>query len=293
MEIVKRCCILIILAFPAVAAGNQATSTSPDLHREIQEVYDFQPHTLNDAQIAEKSAALDQFWSKAKSQSAIYVPGLRKELSDLSNPPFFFYDGSKLLLSLSPAPTDHKIVLAAISHSDLRDVQFLDYFILVHNMANQGEDTTAASFHILEQPKFQVFIPQHVLTLGQDYCLIYMLIPTNQDFWVHPAIERLGNEKDLTAQKSLLLLLFYAQTPEADMAIAGFVNDATKPQGAKSYANELTHRKDRVSATDRAAVLMTSEESLRQARRERMKAVSDEALDDLDSYTAKIMAKRR
>jgi len=36
----------------------------------------------------------------------------------------------------------------------------------------------------------------------------------------------------------------------------------------------------------------TTEESLRKLRRERMKAVSDEALDDLDVYTAKIIAKR-
>jgi hypothetical protein len=285
--------ILVILGVATFAVADHAQSSGPDLHHEILQVYDFQPHALSSAQIAQKSAALDQFWSKAKTQSAIYIPGLRKELSDFSNPPFFLYDGSKLLLSLSPAPSDRKLVLAAISHSDLRDVQFRDYFMLVHSMADEGEDTTTASFHILEEPKFQVFIPQHALTLGQDTCLIYMLLPTNQDFWIHRAIERLGTETDLTAQKSLLLLLFYAQMPEADRAIIGFSNDATKPQAAKTYANELIHRKDGVSAADRAAVLLTSEESLRQARRERMKAVSDEALDDLDTYTAKIIAKRR
>ena len=42
-----------------------------------------------------------------------------------------------------------------------------------------------------------------------------------------------------------------------------------------------------------ATAAKTSEESLRQARRERMKAVSDEALYDLDSYTTKIIAKRK
>ena len=42
-----------------------------------------------------------------------------------------------------------------------------------------------------------------------------------------------------------------------------------------------------------ATALLASEESLRKARRERLKAVSDEALYDLDSYTAKIIAKRK
>jgi hypothetical protein len=169
----------------------------------------------------------------------------------------------------------------------------IDYFMLVHNMAAQGEDTTAAAFHILEEPKFQVFIPQHVLTLAQDYSLVYMLIPTDERFWVGPAIERLRNEKDETAQRSLLLLLWYAQRSDCDRAIGEFSSDTSKANSSRSYADELAHRKDKVGLTDRAAALLSSEQSLREARRQRMKAVSDEALDDLDSYTVKIIAKRK
>lgn len=137
-----------------------------------------------------------------------------------------------------------------------------------------------------------MFIPQHSLTLGQDYCLVYMLLPTNQGFWVQPAIERLRAETDVTAQKSLLLLLWYAQTPDSDKSIREFSTAAAKSQASKTYANELVHRKDSIGRTD-AAGSSESEESLRQARRERMKAVRDEALYDLDSYTAKIIAIRK
>jgi hypothetical protein len=48
-----------------------------------------------------------------------------------------------------------------------------------------------------------------------------------------------------------------------------------------------------VGLSAHASEVTASEESLRQARRERMKAISDEALEDLDSYTAKIIAKRK
>jgi hypothetical protein len=235
---------------------------------------------------------LDQFWAKAKSQRDVYVPELRRELADFSNPPFFLFDGSQLLLSLSDAPADRKIVLSAVAHTDLRDLQLKDYFLLVQRMAAQGEDTTVAAFHILPEPKFQVFIPQHSLTLAQDYCLIYMLLPTNQDFWVQPAIEHLRAETDVTTQKSLLLLLWYAQTPDSDKAIQEFSTAPAKSQASKAYANELVHRKDSMGRKD-AAGASEGENSLRQARRERMKAVSDEALYDLDSYTAKIIAIRK
>ena len=63
----------------------------------------------------------------------------------------------------------------------------------------------------LEQPNFKVFIPQHSLMLGQNYVLIYLLLPTNQDYWLQSAMDRLRTEHDETAQKSLLLLLWYAQ----------------------------------------------------------------------------------
>ena len=293
MKFAKAWWILAFLLLPAAAAGRQANSSGNDLHSEIQRVYNFQPHTLNHDQTMEKSALLDQFWNKAKSQRDVYVPGLRRELADFSNPVFFLFDGSKLLMNLSSDPGDRKIILAAIAHSDLRDLQLKDYFLLVQYMAAEGEDTTVAAFHILAEPKFEVFVPEHSLTLAQNYCLVYMLLPTNQDFWIQPAIDRLRAEKDVTAQKSLLLVLWYGQTPASDKTILDFAEDATKTRDSRDYAIKLVRQNKEGGAKMGATAAKTSEESLRRARREQMKAVSDEALYDLDSYTAKIIAKRK
>ena len=275
----------------AVPKGQAAAQGAP-IHSEIQSVYNFQPHLLTTQQINEKSGVLDKFWEKAKSQRDIYIPGLRQELADSANNPFFLFDGSQLLLSLSNTPADRKIVCAAIAHADLHDLQLKDYVLLVHRMAALGEDTTAAAFHILAEPKFQIFIPEHSLTLAQDYCLVYMLLPTNPDFWLKPVIERLRTETDATAQRTLLLLLWYAQTADADKAIQQFSVDATKPLDNKGFASELMHRKDNIDAAARTAAATSTEESLRQSRRDRLKAVSDEALEDLDTLTEQILAKR-
>jgi len=43
-------------------------------------------------------------------------------------------------------------------------------------MAGLGEDTTAAAFHIFEDPDFNVYIPEHVHTLAENYALVYMLL---------------------------------------------------------------------------------------------------------------------
>lgn len=108
INVKKYCRILTFLVLPVAVAGSQATRSAGDLHGEIQSIYNFQPHTLSAAQITQKSALLDQFWNKAKSQHGDYTAGLRRELADFSNPPFFFFDGSKLLMSLSSDPADRK-----------------------------------------------------------------------------------------------------------------------------------------------------------------------------------------
>jgi hypothetical protein len=282
-----------LLLFLFARATFAQTAPTTTIHNEIRQTYNFQPHTLTSDQINQKSAVLDQFWKKAKLQRDVYVPALRQELADFTNPPFFLYDGASLLSTLSTDPADDKIILAAVSHADIRDLQFREYVLFVHKFANLGEDTTSAAFNILGTPKFSIFIPQHALTLGQNYSLIYMLLPTDQNFWLQPAISRLHDEKDETAQQSLLLLLWYAQTDDSDKALSDFAKDQSKPQASRTYANNLIKRKDGVGLTASVLSITSSEQTLRAARRDRMKSVSDEALYDLDSYTAKIIAKRK
>ncbi|PYV81766.1 MAG: hypothetical protein DMG93_14180 [Acidobacteria bacterium] len=271
--------IIFTLLLNVVVACAQSTS----IHQQIQQTYNFQPHTLSSADITQKSGVLDQFWTNAKSQPNVYIPALRQELADLRNPPFFLYDGSMLLLSLSDTSLDRKVALAAMARSDLHEVQPKDYFSQVHRMATLNENTTASVFLILEDPNFKVFIPQHVLTLGQNYALVYMLLPTNQDYWLQPAIE--------TAQKSLILVLWYAQTDAAEKAIASFAADASKPPSARDYARQIAQAKDKIGAKQRVEAVALTDASLRRKRRERMKAVSDEALIDLDDYTVMLAAK--
>jgi hypothetical protein len=284
--------VAAILLVTALAADIGLGQTQA-IHQQIQQIYNFQPHLLQDRELTAKSAVLDQFWAKAKSDRADYIPALRQELADFRNPSFFLYDGSMLLLSMSDTPGDRKIALAAIARCDLRDVQTKDYFYQVHRLASVNEDTTAAAFHVLEEPKYQVFIPQHVLTLGQNYVLIYLLLPTDQHYWEQPAIDRLNIERDQTAQQSLLLLLWYAQSNAADQAIASFAKDVSKSAASRAYAKELLTREEKIGLSVRTRALASSEQSLRQKRRERLKAVSDEALIDLDDYTQLLIAKRK
>ena len=135
----------------------------PALHERVLATYDFAPHSLSKEDISVKSKKLDTFWTDVKANQATYLPALRNELVRPDAPAFFEYDGAKLLLSLSKLRSDESIALSAINHANLADLQYTDYFLTVHAMSVDGLDTTTAALKILEDDKFQAYIPQHAL----------------------------------------------------------------------------------------------------------------------------------
>jgi hypothetical protein len=283
------------LAVAACGAGMGAIGAADEaaVRQEIRDTYSFSPHELTTQQITDKSKVLDGLWTRAKAQKETYIPVLRSELARTDGQPFFLYDGSMLLLSLSDTAPDRRTALSAIARCDLRDIQHTDYFRQVHRLATLGENTTEAALHILAEPKFTVFIPQHALTLGQNYALIYMVFPMDPVQWLPPVLARLRVEPEPTAQKSLLLLAWYAQTKEADAALSAFAADIAKPDASREYARELSDRNTKAGLLASATSALHSEASLRAQRRDLMKRVSDEALIELDEKTAQLAAKRQ
>jgi hypothetical protein len=177
-------------------------------HSKVVSIYDFEPRTLDHENLVAKSAQLDEFWTLVKANAQETLPLLRAELSDPSNSSFFFYDGAKLLLSLSSEKDDRALALRSLPKADLRSVQPTNYLLTVHWFAGNGFDTREAAFRILDFPDFKAFIPQHALTLGQNYSLIYMLFSMKGSVYVNDLADRLKSETNPQSQKSLLLALW-------------------------------------------------------------------------------------
>jgi len=216
------------------------------------------------------------------------LPLLRRELEAPSNPAFFFYDGSKLLLGLSKDRTDRALALRSIAKADLRGIDHTDYVRTVHRLAGEGFDTREAAFRILAFPDIRVFIPQHSLTLGQNYSLICLLFAMDEALFVPELATRLADESNAQTQKSLLLALWYAVTPAGDAAIKAFADNKDHHAEAAAYAKTLMDRRTGLSSSS-----PSSEQSLREERRKVMlRPISDEALIEFDQLTSKLVAKR-
>jgi len=262
--------IRVLAAFAtyvAVGLSSYAQPPPQTLHERVLSTYNFSPHTLDDAGLSAHSKDLDAFWTFAKDSGREGLRALRAELNRTDAPSFFNYDGAKLLLSLSKDRADEKLALIAIARADLRDVQMDDYLFTIHDFAVDELDTSEAAFKILADPTFKVFVPQHVLTLEQDYCLLYLLLPTKEEFYLDRAIAQLNQEKDVTAFRSLLHLLAATATRKADAAIKRYADDETRPEPLRILAKNVDESMKRLAALPVIGMSFSSYASLKQEQR--------------------------
>ena len=286
--------LLNIVRYPIAAlalCACTAANADATLHDQVVTLYSFSPHTLSQPDIEAKSKELDAFWSSVKAGGSARLDELRQELRRPDSPSFFGYDGAKLLLSLSNTSEDRSLALTAMTRADLQDLQRDDYFLTVHSFAVDQLDTSEAAFKILRDDQFQVFIPQHYLTLNQEMCLLYLLLPTRETFYLEKAERRLLEEKSVTAQKSLLTLLAYTVTKSGDAAIARFAASSDEPQESRSYANKILKATRGMESASIAGFSTASYESLKEQQRKLFARVSDEALDESQGLRVQIRRK--
>lgn len=295
--------ILLLCLASAAATGAQDPFSPQNFEAHVRTLYDFSPHQQSEEALKQKSAEMDKFWHAVKANPKHYLPRLRTALRTQGYPSFFYYDGAKLLLSLSKRDTDAAIALGAIPHVDMRDVQHTDYLITVHALAVRGLDTTTAALHVLDAPNFRATIAQHALTLGQDYALALMLLPTKEQYYEQRILDRARIERDPKRLKSLLLMLWYLDTEAARLTIAQIRHNTNLPEAARKIAGSMInhHYKLREKVDAKKAQRITGMlqyngkieyEAIKAARRARLTRISDEALIELDQYTVLLKSMR-
>ena len=292
--VMRRWSVLVLGTLAAVFEPHgsaQSLTTQSAMHDRITAIYNFSPSKVTREIRESKSAEMDSFWDEVKGHRDAELPLLRKELEDPDNPRFFFADGCALLLSLSQSPADQNLAILALSRVDLADFQSRQYLEEVHALAMKGANVTPAALHILDDPKFEVFLAEHgAYRLDQTACLLVALLPLSTSVWLPAVMERIQVEHDETAMKSLLLLLFYAQTDEADREIKAIATGDGSPPAIRDFASSiLKHERELGTGKQPSRQLETK---LRRDRQERMAAVSDEAIDDMNQLTERIARAR-
>ncbi len=294
--------IIIILRFAIIAlltynSTTYASSPVEEASRDIVSTYAFDPKVMSFDEQAKRAPELSELWGRFQKAPDSYRIALRTLLSKKGGTEMLYCDGGMLFLHKTTLQSDKALGLKSIAECSLAEIQYTPYFYTMHKEALEGTDVLDLQFRMLSKPKYQVFIPQHALTLGQDYSFLYPLLVQDEHRYVSRIIEKFGKEKNPTAQKTLLRALYYAATPETEEALHSIAIDKRLSPEIQKQAKVIFERIDEAREMDTAKVLdwmkrnmvdvspSATEKDLRFARRKRMRAISDEALMELDMYT--------
>lgn len=262
---------------------------SQTLHDDIKRVYDFSPGKVTREEQNQKIPLMDDFWNKVKSDSTRYLPELRAELQIDGNPDFFYFEGGQLLLSLSNSISDKQIVLKGILKSDLSDIDRRTFVLTLNYLAKSKLNTTEAALKILDDKEFRFFIPEHSFYFNQGYCLTYSLLPTNADYYLSTMINRFKEEKNINTKKSIVTLLWFANTCDGNEFLKELTTSKTIDSEIVGYTRDLLTRKPKKEKYYKELDSMSFDELI-EAQIASTNRLSDEAIYELD-YITKLLRK--
>lgn len=291
------------IRFVAALAAALLTAVAPaqealEPHADIRATYDFEPSTMTFDEQARRAPALGKLWDRFDRNPAAYGPALRAELRAEANRELLYCDGAMLLLAKSSSAEDLELGMQSLRKCSLAEIQHTPYFYTLHALAVRGVDTFELQARILSRPKYSAFILLHALRLGQDYAFLYPFLVQQESTYVPRLITLLQSTSDATAQTSIIRALWYAATPEAEAAVQSAAGDGRLSEAAREEARQLVQsvktirgwsERNPTLKSIREAVGVSgtaSEDDLRARRRARMHSISDEALHDLEAYTA-------
>lgn len=253
------------------------------LSTEINNIYNFQPSKLSDKEQQSKFPALDKFWEKVKKDTSTYLPQLRTELKQNGHNPFFYYDGSGLLLSLSQSTPDRELAVQAITKCDLADISQKIYVTTLNSLAQADINVTPAAVKILRDDKFSFFIPEHAMTFNQGYCLTYMLLPQKNDSYVDTLIS-IFPTISTTSKKSIITTLWFAYSCKGDDFLKSVMTNQAMEKEVREYAKKIMGY-TKLTKDQQEYIKAVGKEHLDEMREMSLQRFSDEAIGELDLTT--------
>jgi len=258
------------------------TANCQDLSKVIDSIYNFSPGSMSKAQQEEKLKPMDYFWNMVKSDTSKWLPDLRKQLAASDHKPFFYFDGSSLLLSVSNSRAD-------ISRCDIADITPEHYVRRLKGLAFDGVDITESALKILSMPNFSFAIPAHAMVFEREYCLAYCLLPLDNRLYTAKLIDMFKTQDSL-GQECILLTLWLGYSCNGDELLKKAKTDQSLAVTIREGAIMI----DSLSKIPMPALdqyYRKSEDEIMEIRNKDLRRFNNEALDDLTIITLALRAK--
>ena len=283
----------LLFALPLTANA----TTLAEARADILATYNFEPAKLPYEEQVKKADSIEAIWKRYDASPESYHRALRELLAAKGHPEILYCDGAIRLIARSQPTDDIAAYVQALNACSLAEIEHTPYFFVVHALAVRGLDTFDLQARMLTKPHYVAYVSAHALELGQDFSFLYPFLVQDEASYVTRLVERAKTERDPTAVVTLLRALWYAATPESEAALrsmAGQSADGTKSAEAQKLLERMASLRA-LKSDDKPvqylqakfpSLLTASDADLRAKRRQRMRSISDEALHDLEAYTA-------
>ena len=312
---IVRIGIALLVGFEGMSVALRAQdSACANLEASKSTTYGFHPKQLSQAQRAEKSAAMDRFWSLIKTQGAVGVGCLRGMLLTEKMDGFFVFDASSLLYSLDKSPSSLAAIQRGMSFANLDDIDILSYVRFLLQLSHDGVDIGPLADKYVAYPTVDAYVVQHAMKLDRESgaVILYGSMPpalvdkylvvdlTSKVSYVRVAAALVlalnGTETSLKALKSfseVSAIPAYAQQAFRNGIQFSKPTIVSKPKFSRteilamlkqipSYGESFPGVAGNQPFTDSAVATLQEGDldAVREARRRSVAAVSDEALDE-------------
>ncbi|WP_395753867.1 hypothetical protein [Prosthecobacter sp.] len=249
----------------------------------LKNAYHLEPHTIKDAAAFKAyDAEIIAVWEAAKERPEDFIAALKKMLPGQGMVPYFYYDGALLLLTLQETPENLKLAASCLVKGDPRDVRGEPHLRTLIDFGRRGLDVNDAALEILDVEDYQVFLVDHVLNLGQNYCFIYAVSQLPVERVLAAVTKRLEKPMSDTSKATVALWAYYMATPAASDLLVKLATELPKDE---KY-DQLRRYASKVKAGVKAAPDQQKRlDELRATRQKTWQRLSDEALEEADQYT--------
>ncbi len=184
---------------------------------------------------------MDSVWSMVRANPTELVPCVKAALEERRTDTFFQFDGSMLLISVDSSPDAKRLQVAALEHTDPRDVQAADWVNAVASRALDGFDTRriAAKWFDLPDSLARYFLPEHgaaQISKSDAALILYGALPESL---ATPALSELVTRLTGSEREVALALLMAQETPEARRAVAAAAPSVISPGAQLAIAAYL------------------------------------------------------
>lgn len=227
-----------LLLFLTICFSNSFSQLSKE---KIESIYSFKITELSAKELENKYKQLDLFWQELNTDTATYLPLIRKELQTKGYSSYFYFDMSSYLEMQSFREKDKRIIEKAINNIQWQEIGTWELIEKMRDFSLNGIDVSDMALQLLKQERIKLTNPETEEIFNQGKVLAYLLLPLKKEIYMEKLSSHFS-EVSPESQRSIITLFWMINSSFTNEKLNEISeNNRVNPE-IKSYVARLLKR---------------------------------------------------